>query len=144
MANNNLPDKLKNEVDDVMENVIPSQKFNFNLGSASAANDIIRILLFGIKPNNFSQDAGLESMPLYHLYLQYPSMKYKLSSAFGSSIGKPGFSKDGYYYEVLFPEGIDFALKTDLFGKHNKKLESAMDILVDQEDPILVKYKIKI
>jgi hypothetical protein len=143
LADNNLPVSMRSDADEFFETVITNQKFSFNVGALTTAGDMIRILIFGIKKNEAIDEDDLSSFPIYNLYIHYPSMKYHLASAFGSSINGKGYSKDGYYYEVLYPEAVEAAVKSKIFGKYNDKLEAAIEQLNDEEDPILLKYKIK-
>lgn len=143
LADNNVPEDSKLDPEYFFENILLSQTHNINVGTALAANDVVRIAVFGVKKSPEIIQDDLNSFPIQHLYIQYPSMEYKVTKAFGAFGGK-GYTKDGFFYEVLFAENILAYLESNYFGKYTAQLEAAMENLEDEEDPILLKYNVKV
>lgn len=143
LADNNAPENTKLDPENFFENILFNQTYSFNVGTALAANDIIRIAVFGVKKSPEIIQDDLDSFPIQHLYIHYPSMEFKVTKAFGAFGGK-GYEKDGYFYEVLFAENILAYLESNYFGKYTGQLEAAIENLVDEEDPILLKYNVKV
>lgn len=142
LDNNNLPENDKQQPEETIENLLMEQRYNFNTGAILAAGNTVRIPVFGLnKVQDFDPD-NVGSFPIYDVYVKYPNPEVKVSRAFGNFGGK-GFSKDGYFYEWLYAEYFMAYLESGFFGKFTADLENAMEKLVDQEDPILVKYKVR-
>lgn len=143
LADNNLPENEKLDPQDFFEKVVSTQAYNFNIGTALAANDVVRIGLFGIKKSANIVPDELSTFPIQHLYIHYPSMEFKVTKAFGAFGGK-GYEKDGFFYEILYADDIQNYIESNYFGKYTTQLNEAMENLVDEEDPILLKYNVKV
>ncbi len=143
LADNNAPESEKLDQENFFENIVLNQTYSFNIGTALAANDIVRIGVFGIKKSVEMDEDNPETFPIQHIYIHYPSMKFSVSKAFGAFGGK-GYSKEGFYYEILYAENIISYIESNYFGKHTAQLKAAMEQLIDEEDPILLKYNVKI
>jgi hypothetical protein len=142
LDNNNLPENYKHQPEETIENLLMEQRYNFNTGAILAAGNTIRISVFGLKKVQDFDPDNVGSFPIYDVYVNYPNTEVKVSRAFGNFGGK-GFAKDDYFYEWLYAEYFMAYLESGFFGKFTVDLENAMEKLVDQEDPILVKYKVR-
>ncbi|WP_073097723.1 hypothetical protein [Cyclobacterium lianum] len=54
------------------------------------------------------------------------------------------YAKDGYFYQLLRQEDWQMALDRSYFGKYENELLESIQHLTDEEDPIIVKYKVSL
>ncbi len=139
-----LPESEKFKVDENdMMSLVTQQKYAFNIGSLAMADDVMMLKVFGVKRNPDGVNMQDETtIPINDLFIDIKSGQAKLAKS-AVSFSDSGFTKDGYFYQLLFVERWLSHLESGFFGKHTEKLQEAVDNLTDGEDPILVKYKIK-
>ncbi|WP_226390039.1 6-bladed beta-propeller [Penaeicola halotolerans] len=144
LADRNLPnsEKFISGENDVMS-LLREQKYAFNIGPMTKADDVLKLKVFGVKRNPEGVNMQDETtIPINDLFINIKSGQAKLAKS-AASFSDSGFTKDGYFYQLLFVERWLSHLESGFFGKHTEKLQEAVDNLTDGEDPILVKYKIK-
>ncbi|MFD2033336.1 6-bladed beta-propeller [Belliella marina] len=142
LADKNIPEDEKLNPEKLYEKIVFQQAYNFNFGQILSGEDILRISIFGIKHSEIVEN-NIHSIPVQHLYIQYPSKEYTMTKSFGAFEGK-GYSNNGFFYEILHTEDVQNYLDDNYFGKYTEQLEAAVEKLVDKEDPILLRYNVKI
>ncbi len=140
--NNNLPEKEKLNPEDAIENTLLNQLYSFNMGGIVVADGTVRIPVFGIKKSANMDPENMGTFPINYVFIDYQGSNVKAIRAFGSFSAK-GFAKDGYFYELLYSEEVMGHIEDRTFGKYSPLLEEAFDKLIDKEDPVIMKYKVR-
>jgi len=79
--------------------------------------------------------------PFYDVFIHRDSGKQKITKAL-TNVRNNSYSKDGYFYQVMQHEDWQRALDQAYFGKYENKLLQSIERLSDEEDPIILKYKV--
>ncbi|WP_439484087.1 6-bladed beta-propeller [Cyclobacterium plantarum] len=140
-------DKSINPVDfeleggEFIEKVLLSQNYAFNTGHISISGGTLKLLAYGIQKNpDFNRD-DLSTFPFYDVFIHPDTGMKKITKAL-MDVRNKSYSSDGYFYQVMQQEDWQRALDESYFGKHEKKLLKSIQRLSDEEDPIILKYKI--
>lgn len=124
-----------------IEKVLLSQNYAFNTGHICISDGTLKLLAYGIQKNpDFNRD-DLSTFPFYDVFIHPDTQKKKVTKAL-LNVRNKSYSRDGYFYQVMVQEDWQRALDKSYFGKYEKKLLQSIQKLSDEEDPIILKYKI--
>lgn len=124
-----------------IEKVLLSQNYAFNTGHISISDGTLKLMAYGIRKNpHFNMD-DLSTFPFYDVFIQRDTEKVKLTEAL-MNVRNKTYAKDGYFYQLMRQEDWQRALDISYFGRHEKQLLQSIQRLSDEEDPIIIKYKI--
>ncbi|EIM75126.1 hypothetical protein A3SI_14184 [Nitritalea halalkaliphila LW7] len=142
LGDNPMPESAKSDYEGVDE-LIMQQKYSFNVGTIAAAGDMMQLMVFGLKKNPDMDMEDLSTAPIYNLFIRYPDMKYTVVDFVGD-IERKNTAKDAFS-ELLSPAGVGLLeRKGGLKGEHLEAFEAAQAALLDEEDPILMLFKVKV
>ncbi|GAB3012449.1 6-bladed beta-propeller [uncultured Cyclobacterium sp.] len=124
-----------------MEKILLSQNYAFNSGLIDYSDGILKLMIYGIdKSNNFNQE-DLSTFPFYDVFIQRDTGMKKITKSL-TDVRNSTYSKDGYFYQVLQYEDWQRALDLSYFGKYEELLLQCVENLIDEEDPIILKYTV--
>lgn len=127
-----------------LEATVTNQPFVINMGKIWQTNSISRLKTFALAKNPSMDLGNMRTFPIHEVFLDHNTNKVvAFSSLAGWSHGR-GDAKDGYFYDLLRADDWIFALENGSLGKFGEQLENTIRELGDFEDPILIKYKVKI
>lgn len=142
LGDNPMPESAKSDYEGVDE-LIMQQKYSFNVGNIAAAGDMMQLMVFGLKKNPDMDLEDMSTAPIYNLFIRYPDMKYTVVDFVGD-IERKSTAKDAFA-ELLSPALVEvLERKGGLKGKHLDAFQAAQEALTDEEDPILMLYKVRI
>jgi len=124
-----------------MEKILLSQNYAFNTGQIDISEGVLKLMVYGIEKNPDFNREQLSTFPFYEVFIHRDSGKKKITKAL-MDVRNKSYSKDGYFYQVMQHEDWQRALDQAYFGKHENKLIKSIEKLSDQEDPIILKYKV--
>jgi hypothetical protein len=124
-----------------MEKILLSQNYAFNTGQIAFSQGVLKLMVYGIEKNpNFNQE-DLSTFPFYEVFIQRETGKQKIAKAL-LPVRNNSYSKDGYFFQIMQQEDWQRALDREYFGRYEMKLLQAIENLSDQEDPIILKFKL--
>lgn len=129
------------EGEEFMEKILLSQNYAFNTGQIDYSGGVLKLMVYGIEKNlDFTQE-DLSTFPFYDVFIKRETGKQIIAKAL-LSVRNNSYSKDGYFYQILQQEDWQRALDREYFGRFEKELLKALEKLSDQEDPIILKFKV--
>ncbi|WP_439475092.1 6-bladed beta-propeller [Algoriphagus formosus] len=139
----------EDKADEELERMIATQTYDFYFGNVEVAGETINTQVFGITPKPLSP-SELEEMeeipadfPVYEVFIHPKKQQIKASKIVPGLGGMP-FSDGEYFYRLLYTETWNQLLESGQLGEKNTQaLQIASEQLIDQEDPIVIRYKIK-
>ncbi|UZD24083.1 6-bladed beta-propeller [Algoriphagus halophytocola] len=125
------------------EATVTSQPFVINMGKIWHTEDVSRLKTFALAKNPEMDITNMRTFPVHEVFIDHKSKRaIAFQSLAGWSNGN-GFATDGYFYDVLRTEDWIYALEKGSLGKYGEELEQIINDLEDFEDPILIKYQVK-
>lgn len=125
------------------EATVTSQPFVINMGKIWHTDDVSRLKTFALAKNPEMDITNMRTFPVHEVFINHDSKNaIAFPSLAGWSNGK-GFARDGFFYDVLRTEDWLYALEKGSLGKYGEQLEKTITDLGDFEDPILIKYQVK-
>ncbi|RAI88008.1 6-bladed beta-propeller [Algoriphagus yeomjeoni] len=126
-----------------LEATVTNQPFVINMGKIWQTDSISRIKTFALAKNPDMDITNMRTFPVHEVFLNHETNQVTaFKSLAGWSNGK-GDAKDGYFYDVLRTDDWIYALENGTLGKYAEQLEKSIGELGDFEDPILIKYQVK-
>lgn len=126
-----------------LEATVANQPFVINMGKIWQTDSISRIKTFALAKNPNMDLGNMRTFPIHEVFLNHRTNEVTaFQSLAGWSNGK-GDAKDGYFYDILRADDWIYALESGMLGKYGEKLENTINELGDFEDPILIKYQVK-
>ncbi|MBI0398516.1 6-bladed beta-propeller [Cyclobacterium marinum] len=124
-----------------MEKILLSQNYAFNSGLIDYSDGVLKLMIYGLeKSYNFDQ-GDLSTFPFYDVFIQRDTGKKKITKSL-TDVRNSSYSKEGYFYQVMQYEDWQKAINISYFGKHEEQLLQCIENLTDEEDPIILKYKV--
>lgn len=141
--------QTEDKMDEELEQMIATQPYDVNMGSIAVAGETIGTHVFGIKPMPLDlaaiqeMDEAPDDFPMYEVYIN-PEKRAIKASKIVPGLSGFAFSDGEYFYRLLYTEVWNRLLENKQLGeKHTQSLQAASDELFDEEDPIIIRYKIK-
>lgn len=138
----------EDDMEDELRQMIATQPYDINMGVVVTSEKTIATLIFGVKPMPIDIDFDEmeeepEDLPMYEVYLN-PETQAAKATRIMPGIGGVFFSDGEYFYRLLYTEVWNHLLETEKLGPtFTRALQAAADALMDEEDPIIMRYKIK-
>ncbi len=146
LAGRNIPKSIKDDQnDDVMERILMEQKHSLNMGVVSTLDEYIKIKTFGIIKKEFdleNPDFNPSDLPVHDVFINSQTNEVRAISSLGNFGGNDVIS-EGYFYQFLYMEQWQMMIDKNILGEElTAKLIEASEALNDQEDPIMLRFKL--
>lgn len=148
-----LPDEMRmkteDQLDEELAGMISTQDYDLNLGDINVAGETISFHAFGIKPAPIplaeleEMETLPENLPIFEVFI-HPEKESIKATKIVRGMSSRSFSDGEYFYRLLYTEDWNSLLEDQTLGEEtSKKLEAASRELVDEEDPIVIRYQIQ-
>lgn len=135
-------------MDEEMQRLFVTQTYDLNIGMIGSAENTIGTVIFGIKPAPFDMEeverTGEEPLdfPTYEVFIN-PETGEAKGTKIMPGIGGEFLSDGKYFYRLLYTEIWHYFLESGILGPEwTENLQEAVDQLEDEEDPILIRYRV--
>tara|TARA_R110002124_G_scaffold244306_1_gene409395 strand:- start:3235 stop:4410 length:1176 start_codon:yes stop_codon:yes gene_type:complete len=135
------PDDFELEGEAFVEKTLLSQNYAFNTGQIDYSEGIIKFMAYGIEKNPLFDQADLSTFPFYDVFISRNTGELKMTKAL-LNIRNNSCSAEGYFYQAMQQTDWQRALDLGYFGKYEEKLLQSIEKLSDEEDPIILKFKV--
>jgi hypothetical protein len=135
-------------MDEEMQRLFVTQTYDLNIGMIGSAENTIGTVIFGIKPAPFDMEeverTGEEPLdfPTYEVFINPENGEAKATKIM-PGIGGTFLSDGKYFYRLLYTEIWHYFLESGILGPEwTEDLQKAAEQLEDEEDPILIRYRV--
>jgi len=148
LAGRNMPKSMKDakdEDDEILERILMEQSHSLNMGVVATIGDYIKIKTFGLIKKNFDPedpDFSPMGLPVHDVFINSKTHTVKAIGSIGN-FGSNDVLSEGYFYHFLYMEQWQNMIEYNILGDEiTAKLIEASKALNDQEDPIMLRFKL--
>lgn len=146
LAGRNLPKSIKDDRDEeIMERILMEQSHSLNMGVVATLDQYIKLKTFGLIKKEFNPedpDFNPSDLPVHDVFINSETNAVKAINSLGN-FGSNDVISEGYFYQFLYMEQWQNMIDRNTLGDElTAKLVEASEALNDQEDPIILRYKI--
>ncbi|EPR69837.1 6-bladed beta-propeller [Cyclobacterium qasimii] len=136
-----IPDDFELEGEAFVEKILLSQDYAFNTGLIDFSEGCLKLMAYGIEKNPLFDKGNLSTFPFYDVFISRSTGELKITKAL-LNVRNNSYSAGGYFYQVMQQTDWQRALDLGYFGKYEDMLLKSIEKLSDEEDPIILKFKI--
>lgn len=146
LAGRNLPKSIKDDRDEeIMERILMEQSHSLNMGVVSTLDQYIKLKTFGLIKKEFNPedpDFNPSDLPVHDVFINSETKTVKAINSLGN-FGSNDVISEGYFYQFLYMEQWQNMIDRNTLGDElTAKLIEAAESLNDQEDPIMLRFKL--
>ncbi len=127
----------------MLEATVANQPFVINMGKIWQTDSISRIKTFALAKNPNMDISNMRTFPIHEVFLNHKTNQVVAFQSLAGWANGKGDAQNGYFYDILRADDWIYALENGLLGKYGEQLENIIKELGDFEDPILIKYQVK-
>ena len=146
LAGRNLPKSIKDDRDEeIMERILMEQSHSLNMGVVATLDQYIKLKTFGLIKKEFNPedpDFNPSDLPVHDVFINSETNAVKAINSLGN-FGSNDVISEGYFYQFLYMEQWQNMIDRNTLGDElTAKLIEAAESLNDQEDPIMLRFKL--